>query len=690
MTCKDGRFNTGNKVCSNDLRDLNDDVIIVDGYVNSKELYIEDRLGVERLTLAGIESINKKQMQEIQDHADSTIGEFDGKIDAIIKGAGGVKIVNEWSDSIEDPPSVGFIESNLGYVTPEMFGAVGDGVNDDTVAVQKALDKLRELGGGVLSGNNGKAYVVRNTAVPSNIVVRDMIINQLVESEPLSQWQLIKHIFSIVDVKNVTFSNLTIDGKRGEQNLDNAGTQDGGCVAFDIGKGARDIKFLNCTVTNMATDALQIYGYTSATEPSDGPYDILVSGCNFSLSRRNNISVISVDGLHIENTRLDKSGLEVEGTQSGKQPIKSDTGRLWAAPSIDFEPEKRCSISNVTMENCSIEGSRSGILIYGGVTQTDISITNLSFKNTTVKNTVTGDSFKLEGYKHPIKNIYVQNLHGYGMSNVNISAGEFVSIDNILNYSDSGDPFYNSFSTVSGQTSKLVIGVVKDLIFKNVRVGNYGLSAWEFARTPSDIPNLLFDSSCFVSTTQSGNIGDLLVFSNQQTPQLTPNIFGVSRKHNLPLFKNEYGSIIHQPVFKNNAGGKPEGDTGSYGWHHARSGRKVTGVGGGKWNTDKLSVTNVVESDLGLSIATKHADGRVYKGTVTGVDVVNNSWTISPNLSFGSIAEGADVFYIEYKEMYPLFKQGVIEKLQTNATSSEIVAKINQIIDALKLSNTIK
>ena len=54
---------------------------------------------------------------------------------------------NEWLDSIlSATKSAELNAQTLGYVTPEMFGAVGDGVTDDLEAVQAALVCAREMG----------------------------------------------------------------------------------------------------------------------------------------------------------------------------------------------------------------------------------------------------------------------------------------------------------------------------------------------------------------------------------------------------------------------------------------------------------------------------------------------------------------------------------------------------------------
>lgn len=75
---------------------------------------------------------------------------------------------------------VGFLQAGTGAVLrtvqqkeqqaiqPEDFGCVGDGVTDDTVNYQKALDAIYAAGGGQLTHSMGKTYLISNTLTMGN------------------------------------------------------------------------------------------------------------------------------------------------------------------------------------------------------------------------------------------------------------------------------------------------------------------------------------------------------------------------------------------------------------------------------------------------------------------------------------------------------------------------------------------
>lgn len=103
-------FHTGNPVPSNDPRDLDDNAMHIDEIVNSTELTFTDRLGTERLTIAGMEASASAAVTLASDLAAS-----DG---ASLVGFGARDVEEKLND----------------LRTVEDFGAVGDGVTDDKAA----------------------------------------------------------------------------------------------------------------------------------------------------------------------------------------------------------------------------------------------------------------------------------------------------------------------------------------------------------------------------------------------------------------------------------------------------------------------------------------------------------------------------------------------------------------------------
>lgn len=117
------------------------------------------------------------------------------------------------------------------YVTPEMFGAVGDGIEDDTTAIQDCLDSGEKV---VVFGNN-KTYKV--TSAIHIFANTHIYLNgsKIVTANA--------HLFYNFDADDV------ITGYSGEGNITiENGTIEGGSISFIHAENIvfRDLQFLNC------------------------------------------------------------------------------------------------------------------------------------------------------------------------------------------------------------------------------------------------------------------------------------------------------------------------------------------------------------------------------------------------------------------------------------------------------------
>lgn len=92
------------------------------------------------------------------------------------------------------------VNGNFPYVTPEMFGAVGDGVADDTDAVQKALDYCKSNSINLI-GN--KIYYITKTLNINSLGRVSIDINQLNSPDGVTALQLERCYQTIVRVKMV-------------------------------------------------------------------------------------------------------------------------------------------------------------------------------------------------------------------------------------------------------------------------------------------------------------------------------------------------------------------------------------------------------------------------------------------------------------------------------------------------------
>jgi len=276
-----------------------------------------------------------------------------------------------------------------------MFGACGDGVADDTAAINLALGSSTTVyfpNGRYLI--NARAVAVTNVCGLSGQLKAGLIV-------PSNRHLIFDTNASLIvsHTKNSSYNAIiAID----ETNIE----IDGGKLIGDrINQGKRTGEFGYGLVLAGCSNVL-IRGFSSVSNWGDGLFlccgavnsgnmGVSLIDCSFSDNRRNNISILAGKKIVIENCAL----LRAKGTapQSGID-IEPDMGNLLGiAPEvssviisncliqnntssgIDFQhapKDKRVVIRDITVSGCLVESNGQSGIYHGSLTQGGICITN--------------------------------------------------------------------------------------------------------------------------------------------------------------------------------------------------------------------------------------------------------------------------------------------------------------------------
>lgn len=208
-------------------------------------------------------------------------------------------------------------------IFPEDFGAKADDSNADTRAIQAAIDAL-PLMGGIVRFQAG-TYLIN---VEDSIRMKD---NTSLELTPRTILRALptkneKSAVILVDrAQNVSIEGGRIEGER-LQHLGTTGEWGMGIALYS----AADVSIRRISIENCWGDAI----YIGARENERANQRISVDRVNLTNNRRQGISVISVDGLLIKDSRI--------GLTGGTAP----------AAGIDFEP----NYDNQFLKDITISG----------------------------------------------------------------------------------------------------------------------------------------------------------------------------------------------------------------------------------------------------------------------------------------------------------------------------------------------
>ena len=378
------------------------------------------------------------------------------------------------------------------YVTPEMFGAVGDGVTDDTVAINNVLQNYKNI---LFS----KTYKVNpvigiNFQSNSNIVFRG---SKFISS---ASNQSTYKIINFEDVINVnTYGVIYVIGDR---NIHIGSTG-------EWGMGVRI--FGDCR--NLRIDAIEVYDcwgdglYIAGNNNSTRPQEIFINSVFCKNNRRQGTSIVACKNLHIGNM--------YGGYTNGTSP----------AAGLDIEPnETLCE--NITIMNAHFEYNDGDGLHFARVMPNSL-INNVSILNLKCNN---NSKNGVEAYKSSNVTIYnaditdntlngisfTRDINSFIVFKGDVSKNGQRGLSCVLSSQTNNSKdiqFYNTKfnnnsqdgSSKDGARVECQSGTLSNVNFYNCDFSDYQTThtqRYGISSSPTNINGMMLDNSC----TFSGNV----------------------------------------------------------------------------------------------------------------------------------------------------------------------------------------
>jgi parallel beta-helix repeat protein len=255
------------------------------------------------------------------------------------------------------------------------YNAYGDGVHDDTAAINACISAVNAAGGGTVIVPAGTFMI--NAVANSWYGVRVLSNVTLY----LSSGAVLQCITNGVDnygIVNLSGNNATITGPgtiSGDRATHTGTTGEWGMGIYVGNTTATNCTISNVTVTNCWGDGIYVY-------ETSGTTNLTITGVTCDNNRRQGMSIINVQGMTVTGS-----------TFSNTHGTAPECG-------IDIEPNSPQIANNVNINHCTFTGNHGGAFQAGGAAGT--TITNVVFdSNTLMGNSVApriaGDSGQANG-----------------------------------------------------------------------------------------------------------------------------------------------------------------------------------------------------------------------------------------------------------------------------------------------------
>jgi polygalacturonase len=319
--------------------------------------------------------------------------------------------------------------SVFGCTDVRAYGAAGDGVTDDTAAIQLALSAAGAAGGGRVCIPPGRYRVTNTLLVPSNTQVWGAGRGSSVLVSPAGQYpgqivegQRVYATVAMAAVSNASVSGITVDHTAGESangivvvaGNAGAGTRSRNCVVEDnevLFPASPGHKYAIWNLVSDGTKLLRNYvdgGVTTNTPGQEegiesyGGDDVLIEGNSVRNVDANGIYV-TLDPLSgpMRNVRVvhnyvegSQRGitLQVASTLAGALVQGNQVRRSWTA-GLKLTTSAGNAVSDVQLRDNALQGGLTGISLYGDAGAT---ISNVVVAGNTVSSTTDPSSASIQ------------------------------------------------------------------------------------------------------------------------------------------------------------------------------------------------------------------------------------------------------------------------------------------------------
>lgn len=258
--------------------------------------------------------------------------------------------------------------ASLYTISTLQFGAKGDGLADDTAAIQAAIDSLPV--GGVVHGA-GKKFTVKSLKLKSHMTFMNMNLVTKAGAENLVSPITIDG--RTEPKNNIRVLNVVVDGNRANQTDITASAEDGGRHGFRLIGKMSEILIGECQAHNCGTDGIEIFSDTSV-----GPTDSTFVFSNITLrnfigngNRRHGMSADSIANSVLIGCEFNSNGLDLNTTDAGTHGNRGARVSMSLANplygnGIDFEGYGLgSSINTLRLQSVTARGNaRAGVLFY--------------------------------------------------------------------------------------------------------------------------------------------------------------------------------------------------------------------------------------------------------------------------------------------------------------------------------------